>query len=83
VNLSPGLSEKELDALIGTRDHKLFLNHKNEMFRERDMKNKPPSRAEAIRLMARNPNLVRRPLIIDGKRIVFGYDETAIKELLK
>lgn len=72
-----------MDALIGARDYKLFLNAKNELYRERDMKNTPPSRAEAIKLMSKNPNLVKRPLVIDGKHIVFGYDETAIKELLK
>jgi arsenate reductase (glutaredoxin) len=72
-----------LDALIGTRDYKLFLNAKNELYRERDMKNKPPSRAEAIQLMSENPNLVKRPLVIDGKSIIFGYDETAYKKLVR
>ena len=83
MNLSPGLSEKELAALIGTRDYKLFLKAKNELYRERDMKNKPPSRAEAIKLMSQNPNLVKRPLVVDGKSIVFGYDETAYEKLVR
>ena len=47
------------------------------------MKNKPPSRAEAIKLMSQNPNLVKRPLLIDGRQIVFGYDETAYEKLIR
>jgi arsenate reductase-like glutaredoxin family protein len=75
------LSEAELDALIGERDYRLFLNAKNELFRARNMKQNPPSRAEAIRLMAKNPNLIRRPIVVAGKRIVIGYDEEALGAL--
>ena len=39
------LTAEELDALIGSRDYKLFLNTRNEMYRERKMADKPPSRA--------------------------------------
>ena len=75
------LSEAELDALIGERDYRLFLNAKNELYRERNMKQNPPSRSEAIRLMAKHPNLIRRPIVIAGKRIVIGYDEEALAAL--
>ena len=76
------LSAEELDALIGSRDYKLFLNTRNEMYRKRKMAEKPPSRAEALKLMAANPNLIRRPVVIRGGRIVFGYDEPALKKLV-
>lgn len=46
------------------------------------MKSNPPPRDEAIKLMAANPNLIKRPLFIKGNEIVFGYDEAAVKELL-
>jgi arsenate reductase len=75
------LSPAELDALIGERDYKLFLNARNELYRRRKMKQKPPSRAEAIRLMAAEPNLIRRPVVIKGQQIVLGYDEEALKKL--
>ncbi len=75
------LSEAELDALIGERDYRLFLNAKNELYRERNMKQNPPSRSEAIRLIAKHPNLIRRPIVIAGKRIVIGYDEEALASL--
>jgi len=46
------------------------------------MKDHPPSRAEALKLMASQPNLIRRPVVIAGEKIVFGYDEKALKELI-
>ena len=54
------LSETELDKLIGERDYREFLNTRNELYRARKMKERPPSRAEAIKLMAKEPNLIRR-----------------------
>ena len=81
MDLNRGLSEKELDALIGDRDYKLFLNTRNELYRERGMKEKPPPRAEAIALMSENPNLIRRPLLIAGSRILFGFDQDEWKRV--
>lgn len=75
------LSESELDELIGKRDYKVFLNTRNELYRERKMKEKPPSRAEAIKLMAKEPNLIRRPIVIKGAQIILGFDEEAYRKL--
>lgn len=69
------MSVEELDALIGSRDYLLFLNPRNEMYRERNMKEHPPSRTEALELMSANPNLIRRPLWIRGGEVLFGFDE--------
>jgi Spx/MgsR family transcriptional regulator len=77
------LSEDELDRLIGDRDYIPFLSTRNELYRSRKMKEQPPSRSEAIRLMAATSNLIRRPIVISGKRIVLGYDEAAYQELLR
>jgi arsenate reductase len=77
------LSETELHELIGDRDYREFLNTRNELYRTRGMKEHPPSRAEAIKLMAKEPNLIRRPVVLRGSRIVLGVDEEAYRELLK
>jgi len=77
------LTEAELDELIDERDYKEFLNPRNELYRKRKMKQHPPSRAEAIKLMAKEPNLIRRPLLIRGSQIVFGFDEDAYRKLAK
>ena len=77
------LSAAELESLIGDRDYKLFLNTRNELYRERNMKEHPPSRAEAIKMMAAEPNLIRRPIVIRGKEIHLGWDEEALKKFVK
>jgi len=77
------LSEAELDHLIGDRDYKLFLSQRNELYRTKNMKEHSPSRAEAIKYMAKVPNLIRRPVVIRGDKIVLGYDEEAFKKLVK
>ena len=76
------LTETELDELIGSRDYKEFLNTRNELYRSRNMKDHPPSRAEAIKLMAKEPNLIRRPVVIRGSQMVLGFDEAAYRKLL-
>jgi arsenate reductase len=76
------LSEAELDKLIGNRDHRAFLNTRNELYRTRKMKDNPPGRADAIKLMAKNSNLIRRPIVIRGAEIVLGHDEGAFRDLV-
>lgn len=75
------LSAEELENLIGDRDHREFLNTRNELYRRRKMKDHPPSRAKAIRWMAAEPNLIRRPVIVCGGRLVLGFDEEGISDL--
>jgi arsenate reductase (glutaredoxin) len=77
------LSAEELDQLIGDRDYKEFLNARNELYRKREMKKHPPSRAQALSLLASEPNLIRRPLLIRGSKILFGFDEAAYRKLGK
>lgn len=72
------LSATELEKLIGKHDHEEFLNPRCELFRKKKMKDKPPSRREAISLMAKNPDLIRRPVIVAGGRVVIGYDENGM-----
>ena len=77
------LSVAELDQLIGRRDHRKFLNPRNELYRTRKMGENPPSRDEALNLMAAEPNLIRRPVALRGSEIVLGYDEEALNQLAK
>lgn len=75
------LSEAELDQLIGAREYKDFLSPRNEIYRERNMAEKPPTRSEAIKLMSRTPNLIRRPLLVQGAKVIIGFDEAAYRIL--
>jgi arsenate reductase-like glutaredoxin family protein len=47
------------------------------------MKENPPSREETLKLMAAEPNLIRRPVVLRGSDIVLGYDEEALKRIAK
>jgi arsenate reductase-like glutaredoxin family protein len=76
------MSSEELDLLIGQHDYKLFLNSRNELFRARKMKDHPPTRAEAVKLMAHEPNLIKRPLLVRGQKVVYGFDEDAFVALM-
>ena len=77
------LTGAELDELIGSRDYKEFLNTRNELYRTRKMKEHPPTRAEAIKLMAKEPNLIRRPIVLQGSQMILGLDEATYRKLLK
>jgi arsenate reductase-like glutaredoxin family protein len=75
------LSAAELEKLIGGRDYTEFLNTRNELYHDKNMKECPPSRREAIRLMAQEPNLIRRPVVVAGGRVVIGFDEKGMARL--
>jgi arsenate reductase len=76
------LTEAELNALIGDRNYKMFLNTRNELYREKNMKEAPPSRAEAIALMAKNPNLIKRPILVKGKQILLGFNPDEMRKVI-
>lgn len=67
--------------MIGDRDYRKFLNPRNELFRQKQMGENPPTRAEALKLMAAEPNLIRRPVVIRGGKIVLGFDEKELEDL--
>ena len=48
------------------------------MFKERPL---PRSKKEAIDLMIENPNLIKRPILIRGSKVTFGFDRTAYEKL--
>jgi len=75
------LSASEIEKLIGRRDHRKFLNARNPLYRRKNMKKKPPSRTKAIQMMAKDPNLIRRPVIVAGGRVVVGFDQDGIARL--
>ena len=63
VDLNKGLSVEELGRLIGKRDYRQFLNSRNALFREMDMKTNPPPREDTLRL-SRNTFVI--PLVPTG-----------------
>jgi len=75
-------TEKELRDIIGDDPIERFLNTRTPLYREKNMKQKPPSKDEAIKLMLKDSNLLKRPVMIKGKRKLTGFSEAEVRELL-
>jgi arsenate reductase-like glutaredoxin family protein len=76
------LSEAELQALIGGADVAAFLNTRSASYRAQGFKGQPPTKAQAIELMARDPNLIKRPITVKGHTRVLGFDEDKLRDLV-
>jgi arsenate reductase-like glutaredoxin family protein len=57
-----------------------FVSTRSPVFKERPL---PRSKKEAIDLMMKNPNLIKRPILIQGAKVIFGFDKKAYEELGK
>jgi len=55
-----------------------FLSTRSPVFKDRPL---PKSKKEAIALMMENPNLIRRPIMVKGSRVIFGFDKDAYGKL--
>ena len=51
-----------------------FVSTRSPVFKERPL---PRSKKEAIDLMMENANLIRRPILIKGSTVIFGFDKEA------
>lgn len=59
------------------------LFNTGQRFRELELKDKLPlmSEEEQLELMASDGKLIKRPLIVDGDRVVLGYKEDEYREV--
>ena len=55
-----------------------FVSTRSPVFKERPL---PTSKKEAIDLMMDNPNLIRRPILVKGSKVIFGFDKGEYDEL--
>ena len=74
-------TEKELRDLIGDEPVANILNSRNELYRARNMKQKPPSKEEAIKLILKEQNLLKRPVIVKGNKKLLGFNESEVAKL--
>jgi arsenate reductase-like glutaredoxin family protein len=66
--------EQHVDA-----DHFLdYVSTRSPVFKQRAL---PRSKKEAIALMLENPNLIRRPILIKGSKVIFGFDKNEYARL--
>ncbi len=55
-----------------------FVSTRSPVFKTRPL---PRSKKEAIALMLEQPNLIRRPVLVTGRRVLFGFDKVAYAKL--
>ena len=55
-----------------------FVSTRSPVFKQRPL---PKSKKEAIALMMENPNLIRRPIMVKGSKVIFGFDKDAYAKL--
>ena len=55
-----------------------FVSTRSPVFKERPL---PKSKKEAIDLMMENPNLIKRPILVRGSKVTFGFDRKVYDEL--
>jgi regulatory protein spx len=76
------LSQAEIAVLIGSGDVIEFLNTRSASYRQHGFKKQPPSRSQAIELMAQDSNLIKRPITVKGGTKVVGFDQAKLQALV-
>ncbi len=59
------------------------LNTRNAVVKELGWVAKPPSPAEFAKAVVKDVNLLRRPILIDGKTMIIGFDRARYEALKK
>jgi arsenate reductase len=77
------LSAAELRDLFADRDPRNFLNPRSPAFKAMGLAGKTLSREQAIALMVKEPNLIKRPIVIAGKQMIAGFDRDRLRAALK
>lgn len=57
------------------------LNTRHATAKEKGWVTKPPEVSTFAKAVAKEPNLLRRPIVLAGKRVIVGFDEAAYAEL--
>ena len=76
------LSPTELKELFAGLDPRDYINPKSPAFKAMGLKGKTLTAAQALKLMAEEPNLIKRPLVIAGKTIIAGFDRERLRSEL-
>ncbi len=77
------LNAAELKALFAGRDPREFLNARSPAFKAMGLAGKSLTIEQAIALMAKEPNLIKRPIVVAGKEMIAGFDRERLRAALK
>ena len=77
--LSKAEIERIVDVAGGTAE---VLNTRHKVAKESGWREKAPSRTAFVKAALEDANLLRRPVVLKGRKAVVGFDEEALRELL-
>jgi arsenate reductase-like glutaredoxin family protein len=63
---------------VDARNFLDYISKRSPVFKTRPL---PSSKKEAIDLMVEQPNLIRRPVLVKGSKVTFGFDKDAYAKL--
>lgn len=76
------LNQPEISSLVQHFNLQHFLNTKAKSYKKNKLDKSLPERQELIELIAKDNDLLIRPIIVYGRLTAVGYDRHAIKEML-
>ena len=77
-----GLDEATIRAIVAKAGGvAAVLNARHATAKANDWVTKPPSAAAFAKAAAADPNLLRRPIVIAGDRVIVGFDPKAYAKL--
>ena len=77
INKEPP-SREFLEQHVDAKRFLDFVSTRSPVWKQRPL---PKSKREAIDLMLENPNLIRRPILIRGSKVTFGFDKEQYRNL--
>ncbi len=75
-------SRELLERLIDEDHLEDFLNTRSPIWKERNLGAQKLTKKQAIDLIMEEPNLMKRPLVLAGRRAVFGYKRDQYDEFI-
>ena len=76
------LSEFELKELFAGRDPRDFLNPRSPAFKAMGLAGTSLTEEQTFALMAKEPNLIKRPIVVAGKEMIAGFDRERFRAAL-
>ena len=75
------MSLGELQELVEGLEVDEFLSRRARAYRELRLEQGALSRSEILNLIVKEPTLLRRPIVVSGRRKIVGFDREALEAL--
>ncbi|AGY82153.1 transcriptional regulator SpxA [Carnobacterium inhibens] len=75
------ITDEELKSILQLTENgtKEIISQRSQSFRELDIDIEDMSLGKVLKLIQRHPGIMRRPILVDDKRLLVGYNEEDIR----